>query len=130
MSYFGGDGKRNQLLDGVLSAGETAILAKELVEPGKTPRHTLFRTRFIDDNEAKLAVLAMSELEEFELAEEKNAVIDLLCAKTSVGNQGNHNRSYMLLEAITGLLMTDGGKGILAKGRKDNERTPAQTGTD
>lgn len=132
MSMFGSkDGNREKLLDGVLTAGEQLNLAKELVEPGKTPRHTLFRTRFIDENEAKLAVLAMSELAEFDLDEEKEAVIDLLAAKTSVGSQGNHNRAYMLLEAITGLLMSDGGKGVLlAKRRRENAGTPIQAETD
>lgn len=63
-------------------------LAKDLIHPGKEAKEMLMRTSLIDVNEARDVALVLAKCDEFDMEEEKQLILYLLAARTSVKGQG------------------------------------------
>ncbi len=92
------DSQASNILGGLFQTPNFTSAIKELVHPGKEPKELLMRTILTDVNEARDLALTLAKCDEFGMEQEKQLLLYLLAARTSVGGKARTE----LLQGITG----------------------------
>ncbi len=84
----------------LLQGQQSGHLAKDLIQPGKEVTEILMRTFLLDVNEARDVALTLAKCDEFGMEDEKQLILYLLAARTSVNGRGR----LEYLQGMTGIL--------------------------